>query len=133
MYAPAHTWQMIARGISFRFIDIRTLFHDEGLRHKVGLFWIEGLGNCLEYNLRTLNASACFYHHDHALLTLMLPSQEAGGKAAQVPIMIKLPSIAHLHVNYRTHSGIIDVAASIVDVLQGWATEAFPAFNFRIH
>ena len=51
--------------------------------------------------------------------------------------MIRLPSIEHLHVNYRTRSGIIDVAASIVDILKRWANEAFaawhPAFNFQIH
>lgn len=31
---------------------------------------------------------------------------------------IGLPAIEHLSVNYRTHSGIIDVAASIVDILR---------------
>ena len=81
MYAPADICQTIARGIGFRSTNIRTLFHDEGLRHNVGLFWIEGLESYLEYNLRILNA-IYFYYHDHALLILMLPSQAAGGKAA---------------------------------------------------
>ncbi|KAK9820310.1 hypothetical protein WJX72_008781 [[Myrmecia] bisecta] len=42
--------------------------------------------------------------------------KEAGGEAAAV--RIGLPAIEHLRVNYRTHSGILDVAASVVDLLK---------------
>ncbi len=31
---------------------------------------------------------------------------------------ISMPDIEHLRTNYRTHSGILDVAASIVDLLR---------------
>jgi hypothetical protein len=44
------------------------------------------------------------------------PEQEAGGAAAATAIAV--PGIEHLRTNFRTHSGIIDVAAAIVDVLR---------------
>ncbi|KAK9854785.1 hypothetical protein WJX84_000152 [Apatococcus fuscideae] len=66
--------QTIARGVGFRFADIRTLFHDEAERRKA--------------------------------------AGEKGGLA------VALPEIEHLKVNYRTHGGIINVAASIVDLIR---------------
>ncbi|KAK9807285.1 hypothetical protein WJX73_007725 [Symbiochloris irregularis] len=54
----------------------------------------------------------CTLFHDEAQRR-----KEAGGEARARPIGVpKAPH--HLKVNYRTHSGILDVAASVVDLLK---------------
>ncbi|MEW5318036.1 MAG: hypothetical protein WDW38_009289 [Sanguina aurantia] len=71
------TAQTIARGIGFRFADIRTLFHEENIRRIA-----------------------------------------AGGDAAAVAVAT--PEVHQLTMNYRTHQGILDVAAVIVDMLRNY-------------
>lgn len=69
------TAQTIARGIGFRFVDIQTLFHDEGSRRK-----------------------------------------ERGGAAAAV--RVATPPIMQLTTNYRTHNGVLQPAAEVVEMLK---------------
>jgi len=71
------TCQTIARGIGFRFTDIRTLLYEEAQEQR---------------------------------------QLERGGKGHFDRVGV--PTIEHLKTNYRTHSGIIDVASSIVDLLK---------------
>ncbi|KAK9827525.1 hypothetical protein WJX74_008224 [Apatococcus lobatus] len=55
---------------------------------------------------------------------LPVPGRSAGLHSSRAsagladPASVVLPDIEHLHINYRTHSGIMDVAASVVNVIR---------------
>ncbi|KAL4457799.1 hypothetical protein ABPG75_012664 [Micractinium tetrahymenae] len=78
LFLCGDTCQTIARGIGFRFTDVKQLFYQE--------------------------------------------QREAAEAAAErkgwVENAVQMPDIVPLEVNYRTHSGVLDVAASVVQLLR---------------
>ncbi|KAG2432292.1 hypothetical protein HYH02_013015 [Chlamydomonas schloesseri] len=88
------TAQTIARGIGFRFADTRTLFHEENTRRQ-------------EAAARRLAAEAA--------------AAESVGKAVARRghgMTIATPPVLQLTMNYRTHQGVLDVAAVVVEALR---------------
>jgi len=72
LFLTGDTAQTIARGVGFRFQDVKT-------------------------------TASMFYHYNEALPEKMPP--------------VGIPKVDHLTVNYRTHSGILNCAASIVEIM----------------
>ena len=46
---------------------------------------------------------------------------------------VALPEIEHLKINYRTHAGIINVAASVVDLIRRFFPQVIAAGFVTIH
>lgn len=90
LFYSGDTAQTIARGVGFRFTDIKVLFHEEG--HRMARSNAPG------------SAAAGQQQHQPAAIT--------SGAA------INMPLIEHLLVNYRTHSGILSVASLVVDAIK---------------
>ncbi|KXZ49100.1 hypothetical protein GPECTOR_23g31 [Gonium pectorale] len=86
------TAQTIARGIGFRFEDIRTLFWEE--------------------NQRRQQAAAAAAMAAAAAEGAPVVLRKGRGMA------VATPPIYQLTMNYRTHQGVLDVAALVVDVLR---------------
>ncbi|PSC76135.1 TPR and ankyrin repeat-containing 1-like isoform A [Micractinium conductrix] len=93
LFLCGDTAQTIARGIGFRFTDIQTLFWEERRAQLV-----------LEAAPAGADAAA---------------AGAWGGPPGKEPSPeVHMPLIAQLKVNYRTHSGILEVASAVVDALR---------------
>ena len=104
MFYCGDTAQTVRFGVSFRFAEIQTLFYEEG--RAVLALQEEQRARRLA---KALPAAAV---------------NEGGGPVPDVPAVVpgraplEMPIIEHLAVNYRTHSGILDAAASTIEVLK---------------
>ncbi|EFJ46513.1 hypothetical protein VOLCADRAFT_118102 [Volvox carteri f. nagariensis] len=99
------TAQTIARGIGFRFTDICTLFYEENQRRQ-------------QQQLQQQMAAAAA-----AAAAAEDASGEGRRKGALMArrghgVTVATPPIHQLTMNYRTHQGVLDVAALVVDVLR---------------
>ena len=99
------TCQTIARGIGFRFADLRTLFFEESQRRKV----------CIRSGIDKpfyVLAQRLYWHEASGLPTALgdpedIALQAIGGVHNAMPVAV--PALEHLKINYRTHSGIMNV------------------------
>ena len=97
LFLAGDTAQAISRGIAFRFADIRGLFYQQ-----------QALLDSL-----AAPSSSSFSSSSAASSS----SSRTAGRS-QLQLRIGVPSLHHLATNYRSHSGILDLAASVVEVLQ---------------
>jgi hypothetical protein len=99
------TAQTIARGVGFRFTDVKTLFFEEGNAALVAQ----------RATLAAVAAAAAAAPGEGpAAAAAPLPPRPEGATGQP----LEQPLIEHLRVNYRTHSGILDAAAAVVDLLR---------------
>ena len=79
MFLTGDTAQSIMRGISFRFTDLRSLFH---------------------------------YTNDQSSQSLH-------------PIKIQVPALHSLAINFRSHAGVLQLAASVIDLMKSFFPNSF--------
>lgn len=79
LFLTGDTAQSIMRGVSFRFTDLRSLFH---------------------------HANEVMSH-------------------SSTPVSISVPHVQQLNINFRSHSGILKLATSIIDVLMEYFPSSF--------
>jgi len=102
------TCQTIARGVGFRFSDLRTLFYLQKENSKVPAIYTQGEIP----STRTDDSPGEIIQHTVPLQPAVMLS----------PVEIAVPSVIHLTRNFRSHSGVTNLAASVVELLQ----EFFP-------
>ena len=79
MFLTGDTAQSIMRGISFRFTDLRSLFH---------------------------------YANDQS-------------SQSEHPIKIQVPALHSLAINFRSHAGVLQLAASVIDLMKSFFPNSF--------
>lgn len=102
LFLSGDSAQTIARGLGFRFTDIQTLFYEEGTAA-----------------LAAQKKAAARLKARAPVAAAATAAENGAGrvkKGGGAPL--EMPVIEHLNVNYRTHSGILDAAASTVELLR---------------
>ncbi|CAM6125858.1 unnamed protein product [Calypogeia fissa] len=108
------TAQTIARGVSFRFQDIRHLFYKE---------FLERGDSSLETSHRTGQRAL----EDNYEKPFDQTSSKRGKGAAEKPP--HMPELHHLSHNFRTHVGIVNMANSIVQLLYNFFPNTVDKLN----
>ncbi|KAJ3089837.1 TPR and ankyrin repeat-containing protein 1 [Quaeritorhiza haematococci] len=113
LFFTGDTCQTIARGVGFRFVDLKSIFYREKefinrIRETRKITDRAGIGE---------NGDAT----PETTITIIQPSL-----LAEPPVQtIEVPDVLHLTQNYRSHSGILNIANSVVDLLAHYFPDSF--------